>query len=148
MYIRRKVFSLGEGNIDYDYNIYQQLYSEAFDDGVDYAIEKMFGSGDEPVKSTKGRLWGLLGTGSGGNAAYLVGRHSARNGIREGDSDAEILKRATISGALAGAGNDLVMHGAGARYKGRLIHDIVGTGLGVYGARKNAKEEIKARHKH
>ena len=42
MYIRRKVFSLGEGDIDYDYNIYQQLYSKAFEDGVDYVIEKMF----------------------------------------------------------------------------------------------------------
>ena len=46
MYIRRKVFSLGEGNIDYDYNIYQKLYSEAFEDGVNYAIEKMFADFD------------------------------------------------------------------------------------------------------
>ena len=51
MYIRRKVFSLGEGNIDYDYNIYQQLYSEAFEDGIDYAIEKMFASKGQKKKN-------------------------------------------------------------------------------------------------
>ena len=55
MYIRRKVFSLGEGNIDYDYNLYQALYSDyyyedpierfysdSFDEGVDFYAQKMF----------------------------------------------------------------------------------------------------------
>ena len=55
MYIRRKVFSLGEGNIDYDYNIYQQLYSEAFEDGIDYAIEKMFADEEEDDEKKKNR---------------------------------------------------------------------------------------------
>ena len=40
MYTRRKVFSIAN---DYDYNdYYERLYSEAFDDGIDYAIEKYF----------------------------------------------------------------------------------------------------------
>lgn len=57
MYIRRKVFSLGEGNIDYDYNLYQALYSDyeddyedpierfysdSFDEGFDFYAQKMF----------------------------------------------------------------------------------------------------------
>ena len=57
MYIRRKVFSLGEGNIDYDYNLYQALYSDyeddyedpierfysdAFDEGFDFYVQRMF----------------------------------------------------------------------------------------------------------
>ena len=40
MYTRRKVFSIAN---DYDYNdYYERLYSDAFDDGIDYAIEKYF----------------------------------------------------------------------------------------------------------
>ena len=40
MYTRRKVFSIAN---DYDYDdYYERLYSEAFDDGIDYAIEKYF----------------------------------------------------------------------------------------------------------
>lgn len=53
MYIRRKVFSLGEGNIDYDYNLYQALYSnyedpierfysDSFREGFDFYAQKMF----------------------------------------------------------------------------------------------------------
>lgn len=41
MYTRRKVFSIAN-DYDYDYNdYYERLYSEAFEDGVDYA-ERMF----------------------------------------------------------------------------------------------------------
>ena len=66
MYIRRKVFSLGEGNIDYDYNLYQALYSDyeddyfdptydeierfysdSFDEGFDFYAQKMFGEFNE-----------------------------------------------------------------------------------------------------
>ena len=147
MYIRRKVFSLGEGNIDYDYNIYQQLYSEAFEDGVDYAIEKMFGSGDEPVKSSQGRGWGLLGTYGGGNAAYLTGRTAGRRAIRKDKTNKEVLRDATIASITAGAADNAIKHAVGAKAVTPLMlaHDVLGTAAGVHGARKNAKAEIKAR---
>lgn len=54
MYTRRKVFSIAN---DYDYNdYYERLYSEAFEDGVDYA-ERMFA--EEEKKSFLDTLKGL-----------------------------------------------------------------------------------------
>ena len=56
MYTRRKVFSIAN-DYDYDYNdYYERLYSEAFEDGVDYA-ERMFA--EEEKKSFLDTLKGL-----------------------------------------------------------------------------------------
>ena len=58
MYVRRKVFSIANDcdNFDNSYNEFddyfsQKLYSEAFENGVDYAIEKMFGDKLPPANS-------------------------------------------------------------------------------------------------
>lgn len=75
MYIRRKVFSLGEGNIDYDYNLYQALYSDyedvsyedpierfysdSFDEGFDFYAQRMFSKGgkkNEEVETLKNQI--------------------------------------------------------------------------------------------
>jgi hypothetical protein len=58
MYVRRKVFSIANDYDDFD-NSYdefddyfsQKLYSEAFEDGIDYAIEKMFADKLPPANS-------------------------------------------------------------------------------------------------
>ena len=56
MYTRRKVFSIAN-DYDYDYDdYYERLYSEAFEDGVDYA-ERMFA--EEEKKSFLDTLKGL-----------------------------------------------------------------------------------------
>lgn len=129
----------------------EKVYSEAFEDGVNYAIEKMFGKtmSDKDLKKLKnedGSAWGTLGFGGGGIAAYQAGKNRAEQAAKEGKSDEEILRDAT-SGALAsGALINAVHHYF---WKSRtplaFAHSVAGTASGVYGARENAKEIIRRR---
>jgi hypothetical protein len=129
----------------------EKVYSEAFEDGVNYAIQKMFGKvmSKEDLKKLEnddGSTWGTLGFAGGGISAYQGGKHCAEKAAKEGKSDEEILRDAT-SGALAsGAVTNAIHH---LFWKGHtplyIAHSVAGTAAGVHGARENAKEIIRRR---
>jgi hypothetical protein len=129
--------------------IKEKIYSKAFEDGVNFAIQKMFGKmmSDkdlEKLKNDDGCAWGTLGFAGGGVSAYKSGKYRAEKAAKEGKSDEEILRDAT-SGALAGGAITNAVHHY--FWKGRsplaIAHSIAGTASGVYGARENAKEIIR-----
>ena len=118
MYTRRKVFSLGEGNVDYDYNIYQQLYSEAFEDGVNYAIEKMFTSDNDLEKygdkidtsdiTKRDYFPKTAGFGFGRIGGAKAGSRAMKRAIERGESDEEVEKKGKRAALIrAGIGTGL-----------------------------------------
>lgn len=145
----------------------ERLYSEAFEDGVNYAIQRMFSkekkeltdSEMDLVKNKKGRFVGMLGTVSGGNVGYLLGRKMARDKIREGGSDEDVKKEA-MKGSLIGslgiiaAGTAKGIAEAKAinpqarvtvNVPGLLFNVARGVGGAVVGSRMNADEMSKRR---
>jgi hypothetical protein len=144
----------------------ERLYSEAFEDGVNYAIEKMFGENKELtdremdlVKNKKGRFVGILGTGGGGNVGYLLGRKMARDTIKKGGSDEDVKKQA-MKGSLIGSAGTVALAAANgyAMMKhrnpgtpiefnpaGLLFHAGRGIAGSVVGSKMNANEMIKRR---
>jgi len=145
-------------------SIIEKLYSDAFEDGVNYAIEKMFAEEEKLtdremalINNKRGRLLGLLGTGGGGNTGYIIGRSQARKKIKEGASD-EDVKKAAMKGSLIGS----VVPTAGLHALGYIkskrpgsfvefkpgsaaFHAIRGAAGSVIGSRMNANEMIERR---
>jgi DNA-binding protein Fis len=139
--------------------IKEKIYSKAFEDGVDYAIEKMFAElkggylddifhpiNEEQVdpklkklsdytKNDEGQMLSLLGIGGGGISGYYAGRRGVRQGILRGDSDEDILKRAKRDSLVTGV---LVHSGTG-------VPLIWGLPTAYYSSKKNAKEAIRLR---
>jgi len=129
----------------------EKVYSEAFEDGVNYAIEKMFGKvmsdkDYEKIKNDEGKYWGALGFGGGGLASYQAGYRGAQKAAKEGMSDEEIMKKATeyalLGGTIQGGINHIFWKG---NTPLRIVHSVAGTAAGVHGARENAKEIIRRR---
>lgn len=143
-------------------NYIEKLYSEAFDAGFEYAIEKLFTS-DEDLKKYKdkidtddltklghypqsaGYLFGRLG---GGRAAS----RAAKRAIKRGDTDEEVEKksrraaaiRAGIGSAIAGGG--IIACGTrvgGPAQKAGIVAAGLGAGSAIYGSQRDAKKKAK-----
>jgi len=125
MYARRKVFSLGDGNI------YQKLYSEAFEDGVSYAIQRMFADDYDPGMDFDGETYKEQYDGKGGSKSEGKGTGESTKkdnifkrgwnkfkediwetgkGLRDGEGDAKKLnwKRLGKRAGVIGGGTALV----------------------------------------
>ena len=104
-------------------SIEERLYSEAFEDGVNYVIQRMFADKTEKDKKKVtmrqaeleeqlGSNWdGVLPAYFGGNLpAYLIGRSEINKALREGKDDDELKEKANKVGRI----NRYIQEGGGA----------------------------------
>lgn len=115
-----------------------RLYSAAFNDGFDYAVEKLFADKDEKNKRVtmrqaeleeelgknwSGALPALLGYGSTVPIGYLVGRSEVNKALREGKSDEELKEKADRVGRINRYVNEGLNGVGGGLAGGILSHD-------------------------
>lgn len=95
----------------------EKNYSEGFDDGVDYAIQKMFGSNMHQAELDEKEARNARGLGKGlvsfSPVAYLAGRGRVNKAIREGKSDDEVIEAADKPARISGKINKGILTTAG-----------------------------------
>ena len=146
-------------------------YSDAFMDGVDYAIQRLYANAHQAEQEEKNaKNWkGAVVGAAGDPVTYLIGRNEINKALREGKSDDDVKaagrKVAKISGgikqgvgaAALGTSGGIIGHTIGGK-KGAAIGAVLGGGLGLgagtvgkkidqWGIDKNADEAIRRRKK-
>lgn len=137
MYIRRKVFSLGEGNIDY--NEVERFYSSAFDEGFDFYAQKMFGEYETRVMEVGKKL----------HASGMPLKQARELAIKQVQE--EMNAKAGVQAAAATKYNETLgnLHGGKAisNDKAREILGLVGELDQSNESTKKALEELRGQYK-